>query len=202
MYTGYSLDTTERVTGQKKCPLCRSPLPQDGIASIPTNFSTNRLIEIFYSRRTDCETSNTDHAVSKCDECEDGAVARMWCVDCGKGLCDECFKPHTKFRSLKSHKTVTMDEFTKNPKAVLTANPKPQYYNMHNDQPLELYCITCSKLICRDCIYIDHPCSNHQFEFLRKVITEEQAKIKEIAAPLQLLLERVQVAIKNNEASK
>ena len=32
------------------------------------------------------------------------------------------------------------------------------------------------------------------------MITEEQAKIKEIAAPL--LLERVQVAIKNNEASK
>ena len=95
-----------------------------------------------------------------------------------------------------------MDEFTKSPKAILTANPKPQYCNLHNDQPLELYCITCSKLICRDCTYIDHSRGEHQFEFLRKVILDEQAKIKEIATPLQSLLERLQVAIKNSEAAK
>ena len=44
------LDTTERVMGHKTCPLCRLPLPNNGIASIPTNFATNRLIEIFSSR--------------------------------------------------------------------------------------------------------------------------------------------------------
>ena len=194
-----SLDTTERVTGRKTCPLCRSPLPKDGIASIPTNFTTNRLIEIFNSRRTG-EASSNDH--TECDECEDGAVACMWCVDCEKGLCEECYKPHTKFRSLKSHKTVTMDEFTKSPKAILAANPKPQYCGEHDGQPLELYCITCSQLICRDCTYIDHPRSEHQFEFLKKVIINKRAKIKEIATPLQSLLDRVQVAIKNIEESK
>lgn len=194
-----SLDTAERMKGQKTCPLCRSPVPKDGIASIPTNFATNRLIEIFNSRGT---SEGNNNAVN-CDECEDGAVACMWCVDCEKSLCEECYKPHTKLKSLKSHKTVTMEEFTKSPKAMLTAaNPKPQYCSEHDDQPLDLYCNTCSQLICRDCTYIDHPRGEHQFEFLKKVVISKQAKIKEIAAPLQFLLGRVQTAIKNNETSK
>ena len=85
-----SLDTCERIMGRKTCPLCRSPLPKDGIASFPTNFTINRLIEIFNTRRT---------GAIKCDECEDSAVAFMWCLDCEKGLCKECFKPHTKLKS-------------------------------------------------------------------------------------------------------
>ena len=196
-----SLDTAERMKGQKTCPLCRSPVPKDGIASIPTNFATNRLIEIFKSRRT----RDDNHAV-KCDECdsEDGAVACMWCVECEKGLCEECYKPHTRSKSLKAHKTVTIDEFTKSPKAMLATAPKPQYCSTlgHDGQQLELYCHTCSQLICRDCTYTDHPRGEHQFEFLKKVIVSKQAKIKEISTPLQSLLDRVQVAIKNNETSK
>ena len=195
-----SLVTAERMKGQITCPLCRSPIPKDGIASIPTNFATNRLIDIFNSRRT----SDNNHAV-KCDECdsEDGAVACMWCVECEKGLCEECYKPHTKLKSLKSHKTVTIDEFTKSPKAML-ADPKPQYCSTlgHDGQQLELYCHTCSQLICRDCTYTDHPRGEHQFEFLKKVIVSKRAKIKEIATPVQSLLDRVQVAIKDNETSK
>ena len=144
-----SLDTTERVTGQKTCPLCRSPLPRDGIASIPTNFTTNRLIEIFNSRRTSDNNVNSSQ------------------------LC---------------------------PQVSLIA--EPQYCSEHNDQPLELYCITCSQLICAKCTYIDHPHSKHQLEHFRKVIISKQAKIKEISAPLQSLMDRVQVAVKNNEASK
>ena len=192
-----SLVTAERMKGQKSCPLCRAPVPKDGIASIPTNFATNRLIEIFNSRRT----SDDNHAV-KCDECdsEDGAVACMWCVECEKGLCEECYKPHTRSKSLKSHKTVTIDEFTKSPKAMFTK--PPQYCSEHDGQQLELYCYTCSQLICRDCTYTDHPRGEHQFEFLKKVIASKQAKIKEIVTPLQSLLDRVQVAIKNNDTSK
>ena len=192
-----SLVTAERMKGQKTCPLCRSPVPKDGIASIPTNFATNRLIEIFNSR----QTSEDNHAV-KCDECdsEDSAVACMWCLECEKGLCEECYKPHTKLKSLKSHKTVTIDQFTKSPKAMFTKSP--QHCSEHDGQQLELYCYTCSQLICRDCTYTDHPRGEHQFEFLKKVIMSKQTKIKEITTPLQSLLDRVQVAIKNNETSK
>ena len=143
-----SLDTTERVTGHKTCPLCRSPLPNNGIASIPTNFATNRLIEIFNSRQTCLNNSRLA------------------------------------------------------PQASTAAEPRAQYCSKHDNQPLELYCITCSQLICTECAYIDHPRTDHQFEFLGKVIINKQEKIKEIAAPLQSLMDGVQVAIKSNKISK
>ena len=83
---------------------------------------------------------------------------------------------------------------------MLAGSTKPP---VHLDMMGELYCHTCSQLICRDCTYIDHPRGErHQFEFLKKVIVSKQAKIKEIATPLQSLLDRVKVAIKNNETSK
>ena len=146
-----SLDTTERVTGHKTCPLCRSPLPNNGIASIPTNFATNRLIEIFNSRRT----------------CDNNLNSSRLC-----------------------------------PQASTAAEPHAQYCSEHDDQPLELYCITCSQLICTECAYIDHPRTDHQFEFLERVIINKREKIKEIAAPLQSLMDEVQVAIKSNRISK
>ena len=48
----------------------------------------------------------------------------------------------------------------------------------------------------------DHPRGEHQFEFLKKVVGSKQAKIKEIATPLQSLLDRVETAIRDNETSK
>ena len=45
-------------------------------------------------------SKRNSHAI-KCDECDslDGAVACMWCVDCEKSLCEECYnKPHTTLR--------------------------------------------------------------------------------------------------------
>ena len=128
-----SLDTTERVTGHKTCPLCRSPLPNNGIASIPTNFATNRLIEIFNSRRT----------------CDNNLNSSRLC-----------------------------------PQASTAAEPHAQYCSEHDDQPLELYCITCSQLICTECAYIDHPRTDHQFEFLERVIINKREKIKETLQPL------------------
>ena len=90
--------------GQSTCPLCRLPFLKDGLASLPTNFVINSLIEIFDSKR------KRDKEM-QCDECEDDATACMWCVECEKGLCQECHKAHKRMKSFKTHKTFTMDEF-------------------------------------------------------------------------------------------
>ena len=33
------------------CPLCRTPLARDDISSVPTNFTINRLVEIFKNQK-------------------------------------------------------------------------------------------------------------------------------------------------------
>ena len=192
----FCVETVERSNkNQHACPLCRLPFAKDKLASTPTNFVIIRLIEIFDNKR------KRGKEEVRCGECEEGGAACMWCVECEKGLCKECHRAHTRMKSFKYHKTCTLDEFMQSPKAILTANPKPQYCTEHG-QLLDLYCKTCTKLICRDCTYLDHPRGEHQFDFIKKVVEGKRTEIRKVTAPLQSLLDRVQIAIKNTELSK
>ena len=180
------------------CPLCRAPLPQDGVTSIPTNFTINRLVEIFGKRK---ETGNirTTKEIS-CDSCEDGLVAVTWCIDCENSLCQKCNKVHKKWKAFKSHKTITIKEFIQNPKLVLsTSAEKPESCKSHNQQPLNLYCKTCSSLICRDCTLKAHPRETHDFDFVDEMLDEERKKIKDIIDSLTHSLEKVRNGIKRIE---
>ena len=60
------------------CPLCRAPLLQDEMASIPTNFGVSRLVEIFIKRQKAGESS----VETKCASCEENLPAVTWCMQC------------------------------------------------------------------------------------------------------------------------
>ncbi|XP_065919890.1 E3 ubiquitin-protein ligase TRIM71-like [Dysidea avara] len=66
-------------------------------------------------------------------------------------------------------------------------------------QALNLYCKTCSSLICQDCTLKNHPHEKHDFVFTEKVVDEEREKIKQVTAPLKQLLEQVRNAVKKIE---
>ena len=157
------------------CPLCRAPLPQDGVASIPTNFTINRLVDIFGKRKEMGNIRKTK--IIRCGTCEDGLVAVTWCIDCENSLCQNCNKVHNKWKAFKTHKTVTIKEFIQNPKLVLSTSEKPESCKYHSQQPLNLYCKTCSSLICRDCTLKAHPRETHDFDFIDEILGEERKKI-------------------------
>ena len=69
------VETNERINkNQSTCPLCRLPFAKDKLASTPTNFVIARLIEIFDSKR------KRGKEEARCNECEDDAIACIWCV--------------------------------------------------------------------------------------------------------------------------
>ena len=178
------------------CPLCRAPLPQDGIASIPINFTINRLVEIFGKRK---EAGNIRTTKIMCGTCEDGLVAVTWCIDCENSLCQNCNKVHNKWKAFKSHKTVTIKEFIQNPKLVLSTSQKPESCKNHSQQPLNLYCKTCSTLICRDCTLKAHPRETHDFDFIDEILDEERKKITGIIDSLTHSLDKVRNVIQKIE---
>ena len=185
-----------KLTGNELyCPICRAEMPQD-VTNIPTNFSTERFIEIFRKRHT-----ATVKQELKCGECDDeDATVTMWCVDCESPLCGECYKQHGRMRKFKSHKTVTVENFTQSPKTILSTHVAAQpteYCKDHKTQSQDLYCMTCSSLICRDCTYIDH--REHQYNFVDKLADVEREKIKVIAAPLKKMLELVRDGLEKVE---
>jgi len=178
------------------CPLCRAPLPRDDMPSIPTNFTINRLVEIFGKRK---ETDRIRGSEIKCGSCEDGFPAVTWCIECENSLCQNCNEMHKKWKAFKSHKTVTVKEFIQNPKVALTMSEKPEACQSHSKQPLDLYCKTCDTLICRDCTLKAHPRETHDFDFVNEILDEERKNIKQGIDSLAYLLDRVRNRLKKIE---
>ena len=186
-----SIESSRRSGSNISCPLCRTELSQD-VAKLPTNFAIKRLIEIFRKRQESMRT--TPRAKPVCGECEDDALAVVWCVDCENFQCEECLKQHQRMKSLKLHKTIPVENFMQNPH--VSALTKPELCKDHT-QPLDLYCQTCNILVCRDCTIVDH--RQHQYNFVDKLADEECAKVKTVTAPLKTMLNQVSNALQEVE---
>ena len=81
-------------------------------------------------------------------------------------FCLGCNDAHKRLKAFKSHNTVVIEEFAKNPKLILSIPEKPEACKSHSKQTLDLYCKTCSSLICRDCTTKDHPRETHDYDSL------------------------------------
>ena len=195
-----SIESNKKIASMVCCPLCRAPLPRDDVSSVPTNFTINRLVEIFGKRKEAGKSSALREI--KCSTCEDGLPAVAWCIECENSLCRQCNDAHQRMKPFKSHKTVAVEEFFKNPKLLLSTPEKPEACKSHSKQALDLYCKTCSSLICRDCTLKDHPRETHDFDFIDDVVDEEREKIKQATAPLKQLIDRVRNGIKRIEESE
>ena len=192
-----SVESNKKMASIICCPLCRTPLPTEDISSVPTNFTINRLVEIFGKRKEVGKSIALKEII--CSNCEDGLPAITWCVECENSLCEPCNDAHRKMKAFKSHTTVAVEQFVKNPKLILSTPEKPEACKSHVKQSLDLYCKTCSSLICRDFTLKDHPRETHDFDFIDDVVDEERKKIKQATTPLQRLLERVRNGIKRIE---
>ena len=189
-----SIESNKKMASTVCCPLCRTPLPRDDMSSVPTNFTINRLVEIFGKRKDTGENLQI-----KCGNCKNESPANTWCAECETSLCQQCNNTHKMWKAFKSHSTVPVEEFVKNPKLVLSTPEKLEACKSHSKQALDLYCKTCSILICRDCTLKDHPREKHDVDFIDDVVDEEREKIKQATAPLKRLLERVTNGIKRIE---
>ena len=195
-----SIESNKKRASIVCCPLCRAPLPRDDMSFVPTNFTINRLVEIFGKRKVDGKSLALEEI--KCSSCERGLPAITWCTECENSLCEQCNDAHQTMKAFKSHQTVVVEEFVKNPRLVLSTPEKPEACKSHSKKALDLYCKTCSSLICRDCTLKDHPRETHDFDFIDDVVDKEREKIKQATAPLKQLLERVRNEIKRIEESE
>ena len=195
-----SIESSKKLGSIVCCPLCRAPIPRDDMSSVRTNFTINRLVEIFGKRKEAGKSLALKEM--KCSNCEAGLPAVTWCTECEDSLCQLCNDAHQRMKAFKSHTTVVIEEFIKNPKLVLSTPEKPEACKSHSKQPLDLYCKTCSSLVCRDCTLKDHPRETHDFDFIDDVVDEEREKIKQATAPLKQLLVRVRNGIKRIEESE
>ncbi|XP_070560165.1 E3 ubiquitin-protein ligase TRIM33-like [Ptychodera flava] len=174
-------------SGNITCPVCRRVHePADSVADIEDNVFLNELLELF------TEQDSEDKSKSKtCDMCEQGEVTKH-CVECTFDICDNCARGHSKVRSTKSHRLVSVDEY----RTVKSADPAsvqpPVYCSIHSEYPVEFYCDTCDTAICLKCTALDHSKPEHQYRCV-------QVAAKDFAKNLSAVMDKMKV--KETEAN-
>ena len=104
-----------------------------------------------------------------CEYCEGGDVAISYCSNCCVYVCEFCVTAHKRILATKDHKILSLKEVrrlgTKIPK-------KPAICSKHSGESLKLFCITCQKVICRDCTIVDH--REHEYNFVADIAAKER----------------------------
>ena len=77
-----------------------------------------------------------------------GTDATHHCATCNEFLCADCTAVHGSGRKTRSHAVCHVSD-TQLPAATETCK-------VHPGEPLKLWCDTCGKTICRDCVVVDH----------------------------------------------
>ncbi len=91
---------------------------------------------------------------------------------------------HKKIKVFAGHRTVTLDELKEGGAGEIVVQVSlPQMCNVH-DEPMKIYCFTCSCLICRDCI-IDKDHSGHKHEFIKRAAPGIKEKLIQHLDPLK-----------------
>ncbi|XP_038077177.1 E3 ubiquitin-protein ligase TRIM71-like [Patiria miniata] len=139
-----------------RCPLCQREtiLPEGGVAKLTTNYGLISLVEEVTKQEQLLKGEVSKVICQACDE-ENEAISH--CADCELLLCQDCQKAHQRFNAMKSHKITPLSE-AKHPKA-----SKKSDCEIHTNRELSLYCNTCEKLICKQCVATNHNENTHCF---------------------------------------
>ena len=136
------------------CPYCRATFPLDPdkhVADMPRNHFICNMVKAI-------AVLDRGIGVPCSHNCSQSySVAR--CVSCEKFLCRECLTVHNSYRGHNGHSVLAMEELSK-PENRKKINDKI-FCNEHSGMILKVYCETCDKLICRDCMDFKHVKQGH-----------------------------------------
>ena len=168
------------------CPVCNLQFAQDQILPMSTNAFIDRLMDISQTRKE----FKSDFLYRKCDRCNGGYSAIMWCRKCKNSHCSACKIVHDTWKEFKSHhnKVITAEEYLQDPNEILM-NEASKTCGVHAKQPLDLYCKTCGMLVCRDCVTKCHP--NHEFDHNDEMVSKLEEKVKGIVDSMKQLLSQI-----------
>jgi len=182
------IEVNMNAVGVSYCPFCSEVFSQDQIVPVPINVSINQLVERIHVRNS----VGPGFFDMKCDKCDEGHSAAMWCADCENSFCLICKKVHERWREFKSHnKVITTEEYLQSPTQVLQVSEISWAKDcvLHTKCLVDLWCKTCSVLMCNDCATEAH--YNHDFDSINIVMNEVDEKVKLLYTSLSIVLNNV-----------
>ena len=173
-----------------QCPTCRQlvPLPAKGVSGLQSDFHIDHLFEIRDAFNKAAESTET-----QCGKCEE-QKATGYCRDCGQFVCDDCQTIHKKWKNLKTHQILTLDEVQAQATNLIPPKRLVSYCPRHPENVLKIFCETCSVVICNDCTIRLH--KDHNYDLVGEVFTKHKEEIVSGLKPVKEKLDNVQQALK------
>ena len=169
-----------RVGQPVPCPECRREATFDDVRSLLTPFFVNRMIDL-HERVEKAE----GRAEALCELCNSRDKAEAFCRQCARFVCAGCVITHDKLASttFRDHVIVTLEQLKVGGARDVVASEAPPRKCPEHNEPLKVFCFTCNRLICRDCIVDGH--FDHERIFASKAAPECRDKLRASLTPLQ-----------------
>ena len=153
------------------CPTCRQEfqVPSAGFPALQGNFFVSRIKDLYQTA-----APRSDQSTALCEVCElgnDGETKSVdvenFCVECQQRLCVKCCKMHKQFAVSRTHQIVAIKagDASSALKEILKTRTSP--CEVHQNEKVQLYCVTCKKAICMLCFALTH--RDHNYESIEEV---------------------------------
>ena len=133
----------------------------------------------------------------KCENCSE-LPSVAFCHQCSEYICTACAKAHQRMQQkFPGHEIISIDALRTTLKSATVSLPgiaKEMNCSKHKNEELKLHCYDCSKLVCRDCIVIDH--KDHTYKFVVDAAPQCKLEIKEKAESIKKISLGLKSAVK------
>jgi len=148
----------KRLGDEVPCPLCKKEfeIPDDGLEGLQCHFFVQRLVDV---RKAATTAEIGEVSCEVCVEESDKVPAlipsaTMYCFDCNQKLCDQCSRPHRRWKG-GAHQVKPLGVEVEQELIQLRGSS----CDKHKDKQVELYCYDCKENICLMCSTRNH--KNH-----------------------------------------
>ena len=170
-----------RVGQPVPCPECRREATFDDVRDLLTPFFVNRMIGL-HERVEKAE----GRAEALCELCKSSGKAEAFCRQCERFVCAGCVSTHDNLANTTfcGHVVVTLEQLKVGGARNIVASEAPPRKCPEHDEPLKVFCFSCNRLICPNCIVDGH--FDHDRMFVNKAAPECRDKLRASLAPLQV----------------
>ena len=185
----------------KSCPTCKKPfeVPEQGLQDLPRDLRKQYEVEV-----AEYAVKIEGSSEVACDRCMDSSEnkAAVFCGQCCKFLCSKCKEDHLGHREKYKHKLISLGSKQEDFTSLFDSIPhKATNCEIHNDEVLKFFCETCNKLVCRDCLILQH--HGHKYDRVEQLAEKGKKKLKYLVSEAEAASDKLQSSIsKANEMTK
>ncbi|XP_074654735.1 E3 ubiquitin-protein ligase TRIM45-like [Tubulanus polymorphus] len=171
------------------CPVCDTEVqvPKQ-VEHLPVNHLAKNKIALLDL----LEKNDTAGSIVYCSLCTYAQEAVAFCAVCEENMCSVCTEAHKRQRLTCNHTIVTIDEDSTTSTFPAMAK-KVLFCRKHASEALNLFCCTCQKLVCRDCVLVTH--RDHNYDFISECADEQRSIVRSLGEKLDPVKSRLQGAL-------